>query len=60
MANEGSGMKTFYIAIGVVAAVGLGALAYMMTRPSSVEIPANVLVQVSDTAGFNGYLLGSA
>jgi protein-disulfide isomerase len=60
MANEGSGMKTFYIAIGLVAVVGLGALAYMMTRPLSVEIPADVLIQVSDTAGFNGYILGSA
>jgi protein-disulfide isomerase len=53
-------MKAFYITIGLVAAVGLGVLGYMMTRPQSVEIPADVLIQVSDTAGFNGYLLGSA
>ena len=59
MATEGSGLKGFYIAIGVVALVGVGALGYMMTRPASVEIPADVLVQVSDTAGFSGYYLGS-
>lgn len=60
MATEGSGMKGFYIAIGAIAVVGVGALAYMMNRPTSVEIPADVLIQVSDTAGFNGYYLGSA
>ena len=60
MATEGSGMKGFYIAIGAIAVVGVAALAYMMNRPTSVEIPADVLIQVSDTAGFHGYYLGSA
>ena len=60
MATEGSGMRAFYIAIGAVAVVGVGVLGYMMTRPVSVEIPADVLIQVTDTAGFSGYYLGSA
>ncbi len=53
-------MRAFYIAIGAVAVVGVGVLGYMMTRPVSVEIPADVLIQVTDTAGFSGYYLGSA
>lgn len=60
MATEGSAMRAFYIAIGAVAVVGVGVLGYMMTRPVSVEIPADVLIQVTDTAGFSGYYLGSA
>jgi len=39
--------------------VGLGALGWMLTRPRTVSIPANVTVQAADTAGFRGYLLGS-
>ena len=53
-------MKVFYLAIGAIAVAGIGALAYTMTRPVSVEIPADVLIQATDTAGFSGYYLGSA
>jgi protein-disulfide isomerase len=42
-----------------VVVVGLGALGWMLTRPRTVSIPANVTVQAADTAGFRGYLLGS-
>jgi len=59
MAAEGSGMKGFYVGLAVVALAGVGVLGYLMTRPTSVEIPADVLVTASDTAGFQGYALGS-
>jgi len=59
MAAEQGGMKPFYAVLGVVVLVGVVALGYMMTRPTSVEIPADVLIEVQDTAGFTGYLLGS-
>ena len=59
MAAEGAGMKTFYIVIGVVAVVGAAALWWMMKRPTSVEIPIDVVIQASDTAGFSGYYIGS-
>lgn len=52
-------MKTFYIVIGVVAVVGAAALWWMMKRPTSVEIPIDVVIQASDTAGFSGYYIGS-
>ena len=53
------GMRRFYILFGVLAAVGLGALFYLASRPASVSIPANVAVQTSDTSGFRGYIKGS-
>ena len=59
MAAEGAGMKTFYIVISVVAVVGAAALWWMTKRPTSVEIPIDVVIQTSDTAGFSGYYLGS-
>jgi protein-disulfide isomerase len=59
MAANQAGMKRFYALFGAVAAIGLGALAYLTTRPQTVSIPANVTVQPSDTSGFRGYLKGS-
>jgi protein-disulfide isomerase len=52
-------MNRFYLLLGLVAVAGLGVLAYLVTRPASVSIPANVAVQVSDTSGFRGYIKGS-
>jgi protein-disulfide isomerase len=52
-------MKGFYTALGVVAVVGVGVLGWLLSRPRSASIPANVTVQPADTAGFRGYLLGS-
>lgn len=52
-------MKPFYALLAVVAIAGLSVLGWMTLRPKSVSIPANVAVQVSDTAGFHGYVLGS-
>ena len=60
MAAKGTEMKTFYLVIGIVAVAGAAVLWWMMNRPTSVEIPIDVVVQVSDTAGFSGYYLGSA
>lgn len=59
MAGTKAGMKRFYILLAVFAAIGLGALGYLVTRPSSVSIPANVTIQTSDTSGFRGYIKGS-
>ena len=59
MAPSPDGMKRFYSTLGIVALVGIGALAYLLSRPRSVSVPANVTVQASDTAGFRGYIKGS-
>jgi protein-disulfide isomerase len=59
MAATPGGMKRFYTVLAVVAAVGIGVLAYLLTRPRSASIPANVAIQPSDTAGFRGYVKGS-
>jgi protein-disulfide isomerase len=60
MAATQAGMKRFYVIFGVLAVVGLAVLGYLLTRPSTVSIPANVVVQPSDTSGFVGYVKGSA
>jgi len=61
MAAAPGGMKPFYTALGVVAVAGLGAIGWMALRPhNSVAIPVDVTVLAADTAGFRGYLLGSA
>jgi protein-disulfide isomerase len=59
MASKADGMKRFYAILAGVAVVGLGVLAYLLSRPRSVSVPANVTVQASDTAGFRGYIKGS-
>ena len=59
MAQAQAGMKKFYLVLGGVAVVGVGALLYLMGKPKSVSIPVNVTVQAADTAGFRGYLLGA-
>jgi len=59
MAKPTGGLKPFYSALAVLAVAGIGVLGYLMSRPKRVSIPANVTVQVSDTLGFRGYLLGS-
>lgn len=60
MAATQVGMKRFYALFAGLAAVGLAALGYLLLRPATVSIPANVAVQASDTSGFRGYLKGSA
>ncbi len=53
------GMNRFYAILAGVAVLGLGVLGYLLAKPATVSIPANVTVQVSDTAGFHGYVKGS-
>ena len=52
-------MKGFYAALAAVVVIGVGALGWMLSRPRTTSIPANVTVQAADTAGFRGYFLGS-
>ena len=59
MAATPDGMKRFYAILAGVAVVGLGLLGYLMSRPKTLSVPANVTVQASDTAGFRGYIKGS-
>jgi len=59
MAATQAGMKRFYTLFAALAVVGLGVLGYLLTRPATVSIPANVTVQASDTSGFAGYVKGS-
>jgi protein-disulfide isomerase len=59
MAGTPVGMKGFYTALVGVAVIGVGALGWMLSRPRTTSIAANVTVQPGDTAGFRGYLLGA-
>jgi protein-disulfide isomerase len=59
MAKAPVGMNRFYVVLAGVAVIGIGLLGYLLAKPSSVSIPANVTVQPADTSGFRGYLLGS-
>src|SRR5437867_8622830 len=59
MASASVGMKQFYAVLATVVFIGIGALGYLLAKPATVSIPANVTVQPSDTAGFKGYLKGS-
>ena len=60
MAESPSSLNRFYVVLGVLAAVAVGALLYLMNRSSTPTVPANVKVEAGDTAGFRGYVLGSA
>lgn len=59
MAAAPNGMKRFYAILGVIAVVGIGVLGYLLSKPATVSVPANIVVQPGDTAGFRGYLKGS-
>ncbi|HEU4649607.1 MAG TPA: thioredoxin domain-containing protein [Gemmatimonadales bacterium] len=59
MAKAPVGMKRFYGVLAGVAVIGIGVLGYLLAKPASVSIPANVTVQPADTSGFRGYILGS-
>jgi protein-disulfide isomerase len=59
MATPQAGVRRFYVVFAILALAGLGVLAYLMFKPQTVSIPANVTVQTSDTSGFRGYLKGS-
>jgi protein-disulfide isomerase len=59
MAAPQTGVKRFYAVLAALALVGLGVLGYLLLKPDTVSIPANVTVQASDTTGFRGYVKGS-
>ncbi|HEX5575383.1 MAG TPA: thioredoxin domain-containing protein [Gemmatimonadales bacterium] len=59
MATPQAGVRRFYAVFAVLTLAGLGILAYLIFKPQTVSIPANVVVQASDTTGFRGYLKGS-
>jgi protein-disulfide isomerase len=52
-------LNRFYLLLGLGAALGVAALAYLVLRPKPVSIPANVTVLAGDTTGFRGYVIGS-
>ena len=60
MAAAPRGVNRFYLLLGAVALIGVGALAWLASGGGSTGIPANVTIQPSDTAGFRGYVLGNA
>jgi len=60
MAATQAGVKRFYTVFAILALAGIGVLAYLLLKPSTVSIPANVTVQPSDTSGFHGYVKGSS
>jgi protein-disulfide isomerase len=59
MAQSRSGVNQFYFLLGAIALIGAGGLAWLVMKPKSVSIPVGVPIEVSDTSGFRGYLLGS-
>jgi protein-disulfide isomerase len=60
MAATQAGLKRFYAVFAAAVVIGVGVLAYLLFKPAVGSIPANVAIQPSDTAGFRGYLKGSA
>ena len=54
-----SGLKRFYLVLAAVAVVGVGAMLYV-SQKKVVSIPVDAAITVTDTAGFSGYVLGSA
>jgi len=59
MAAATSGMNRFYLLLGAAAVLGAAVIGFLVTRKPPVSIPANPVIQVADTSGFRGYLLGS-
>ena len=58
MAASPVGMKRFYGLLAAVFVVGMGLLGYQLSKPATVSIPANVQIDVKDTANFHGYVKG--
>lgn len=58
MAAPASGMNKFYLLLGGAALVGVAIFGYILTRKPAVSIPANAAIQITDTSGFRGYILG--
>lgn len=58
--QQPAGLNRFYLLVGGLVVAGAGVLAYMALSRGSVSIPVDVTVLAADTAGFRGYLIGSA
>jgi protein-disulfide isomerase len=52
-------MKKFYQVLIGIAVLGAGVIGWQMFGQKTVSIPVNAVINVSDTAGFHGYVLGS-
>ena len=52
-------MKKFYYLLVAVGVVGAGVIGWQVMGTRNVSIPANVVVTAGDTAGFQGYVIGS-
>jgi protein-disulfide isomerase len=59
MADGSGGLNRFYLVLGLAVVAGGAVMAYVLTRRPAVSIPANPVIEVSDTSGFSGYYLGS-
>jgi protein-disulfide isomerase len=59
MAQTRSGVNQFYILLGAIAAIGAGTLGWLVMKPKSVSIPIGAAIEVTDTSGFRGYIIGS-
>ena len=60
MADAPGGMKRFYAILIGGRGGGSRRAGLLLSRPQTVSIPANVTIQAADTAGFRGYIKGSA
>jgi protein-disulfide isomerase len=59
MAGSRESLNRFYVLIGAVLVVGVGALVWMSSRPGGpTSVPVATAIQPADTAGFAGYALG--
>jgi protein-disulfide isomerase len=52
-------MKKFYLVLAGVAVLGAASIGWQMMKRPAVSIPVNVAVVAADTAGFEGYVVGS-
>jgi protein-disulfide isomerase len=59
MAAAPSGMNRFYLFLGGAAVAGVAVIGFLTLRKPPISIPANPAIQVTDTSGFHGYVLGS-
>ncbi|MGQ0702795.1 MAG: DsbA family protein [Gemmatimonadales bacterium] len=52
-------MRRFYLVLGGLAVAGAALLVWLVGRGRDVSIPVGVPIEITDTSGFRGYLLGS-
>ncbi|HET7041074.1 MAG TPA: thioredoxin domain-containing protein [Gemmatimonadales bacterium] len=52
-------MKKFYYLLAAVAVIGAGVIGYQVMGPGNISIPVDPVVLAADTAGWQGYVMGS-